>query len=255
MNSSSGPTAVIGLIPARWASSRFPGKPLHPLHGKPLIQHVFERASQCKGLADLAIATDDSRISEVAKGFGAKVILTSSEHPTGTDRLAEAARDFPEASHFINIQGDEPLIEPTLIDQLAQVLAADADLEMVTAASLIKEENQIADPNIVKVVVAQSGNALYFSRSPIPFVREPGRAPHHRHIGIYGYRADFLQTFIKLPPSPLEESESLEQLRALDNGARIHVVMTDHEAIGLDTPEQVSLLERLLKPDSDQQTP
>ena len=123
------------------------------------------------------------------------------------------------------------------------------------AASLIKEENQIADPNIVKVVVAQSGNALYFSRSPIPFVREPGRAPHHRHIGIYGYRADFLQTFIKLPPSPLEESESLEQLRALDNGARIHVVMTDHEAIGLDTPEQVSLLERLLKPDSDQQTP
>lgn len=246
MNTSSKTSQIIGIIPARWASSRFPGKPLFHLCGKPLLQHVYERASACQKLSAIVIATDDERIQEAAKGFGSRVVMTSSDHPTGTDRIAEAAASYPDATHFINIQGDEPLIEPSLVDELASLLAHDSGIDLITAASPLKESAQLQDPNIVKVILNAKNDALYFSRAPIPYPRDPQAAQPLRHIGLYGYRADFLQNFVTWPPAPLELAESLEQLRALHHGARIQVVLTDHEAIGLDTPEQVSLLETLL---------
>lgn len=247
MNASTETPQIIGVIPARWASTRFPGKPLFHLCGKPLLQHVFERASQCQKLDAIVVATDDERIKEAAEAFGATVAMTSAEHPTGTDRIAEAAAQFPHATHLINIQGDEPLIEPTLIDQLADLLAADSGIDLITAASPIKDPAQLHDPNIVKVVLNAKNDALYFSRAPIPYPRADDLVQPLRHIGLYGYRADFLRNFVTWPPAPLELAESLEQLRALHHGARIQVVLTDHEAIGLDTPEQVSLLESLLE--------
>ncbi|MDP0490023.1 MAG: 3-deoxy-manno-octulosonate cytidylyltransferase [Verrucomicrobiota bacterium JB023] len=238
---------IIGIIPARWDSSRFPGKPLHPLLGKPLLQHVVERASQCQKLAGLLVATDDERIAEAAKSYGVAVAMTSRDHPTGTDRIAEAAGADPAASYFINIQGDEPLIDPSLVDELAGNLSADPSIDMITAASPIRDETQFQDPNIVKVVLNGSQDALYFSRSPIPYPRQGEEHLPLRHIGLYGYRADFLKTFVTWPPAPTEVIESLEQLRALHHGARIRVVLTEHEAIGLDTPEQVPHLEALLR--------
>lgn len=247
MKPASQTSQIVGVIPARWASSRFPGKPLFPLLGKPLLQHVFERASQCQRLNRLLVATDDLRIQKVAEGFGAEVVMTSPDHPTGTDRIAEAAALVPDATHLINIQGDEPLIDPLLVDQLAEIIAADSGIDLITAASTIQDASQLNDPNIVKVVLNAASDALYFSRSALPFPRNEGGPQPLRHIGLYGYRADFLKKFVTWPPAPLEIAESLEQLRALHHGARIRVVITDHEAIGLDTPEQVSLLESLLE--------
>jgi len=238
---------IIGIIPARWASSRFPGKPLHPLLGKPLLQHVFERATLCTELDELVIATDDDRIAALCESIGAKVIQTRSDHPTGTDRIAEAAEKCEAATHVINIQGDEPLLEPELVDTLARELRNNCDLPMITAGSSLDNPELIADPNIVKLVIDQHKNALYFSRSPIPFRRsEIPSLPTYRHLGIYGYQVDFLKHFITLPPSSLEIAEGLEQLRALENGALIRVHLTEHEAIGLDSPDQIPLIESLL---------
>lgn len=239
---------IIGILPARWGSTRFPGKPLHVLAGKPLIQHVWDRCQQCTRLDDVIVATDDDKIRDAVLAFGGKVVMTSSEHPTGTDRLAEAIRAFPQATHIVNIQGDEPLIDPELVDELAAALAADDSLDMVTAANpLDPQDPGVNDPNVVKVVTALDGAALYFSRSPLPFFRNPvDGLPVYRHKGIYGYRRSFLERFVTWPPSPLERAESLEQLRALENGARIKVLVTRDESIGLDTPEQASLIERLL---------
>ena len=240
-------TRIVGIIPARWASSRFPGKPLHPLLGKPLLQHVFERATLCTGLDELVIATDDDRIAALCKTMGAKVIQTRSDHPTGTDRIAEAAEQCEAATHVINIQGDEPLLEPALVDTLARELRNNCDLPMITAGSPLDNPELSADSNIVKLVIDRNQNALYFSRSPIPFRRsDTPSLPTYRHLGIYGYRVDFLRTFINLPPSPLEMAEGLEQLRALENNATIRVHLTEHEAIGLDSPDQVPLIESLL---------
>lgn len=210
------------------------------------MQHVFERASQCQRLSEVVIATDDERIAAAAESFGAAVVMTSPDHPTGTDRLAEAALQFPQASHFINIQGDEPLIEPQLVDELATLLGDDSGIDLITAASVIRDPAQLADPNIVKVVLNAASEALYFSRAPIPYARVSPSVPPLRHVGLYGYRADFLRKFVTWPPAPLEIAESLEQLRALHHGACIRVVMTDHEAIGLDSPDQIPLIERLL---------
>ena len=238
---------IIGIIPARWASSRFPGKPLHPLLGKPLLQHVFERATLCSELDELVIATDDDRIAALCKTIGAKVIHTRSDHPTGTDRIAEAAQQCEAATHVINIQGDEPLLEPDLVDALARELRNNCDLPMITAGSSLDNPELIADPNIVKLVIDRNQNALYFSRSPIPFRRsDTPSLPTYRHLGIYGYQVDFLKHFINLPPSPLEIAEGLEQLRALENSATIRVHLTEHEAIGLDSPDQIPLIESLL---------
>lgn len=240
-------TYVLGIIPARWASTRFPGKPLHLIAGKPLIQHVWERCQECSNLDSIIVATDDARIAEVCQTFGAKVTMTSSDHPTGTDRIAEAAQAVPAATHIINIQGDEPLIEPSLIDELASVLLKDDQLEMATAANPIDDDTLMSDPNVVKCVLKLNGDALYFSRSPLPYQRsESPQLSCYRHKGIYAYRTDFLQQFVQWEPSPLELAESLEQLRALENNARINVIITDDTSGGIDTLEQANELEVFL---------
>ena len=236
---------VIGIIPARWGSTRFPGKALHPIAGKPLVQHVWDRCLRCQHLADLAIATDDDRIREAAEAFGARICMTSDQHPTGTDRLAEAIEAFPDATHAINIQGDEPLIDPALVDQLAVTLGEEPGLPMITAAHALDKSEEQNDPNIVKVVLDLKGDALYFSRSRIPYARQPG-GPVYRHLGLYGYARDFLSRYLSWPPAPLERSEQLEQLRALENGARIRVIITDTPAIGVDTPEQAVQVENII---------
>ena len=243
---------VVGIIPARWGSSRFPGKPLHKICGKPLIQHVWERCQEARALDATIIATDDDRIASAASQFGAEVAMTAPEHPSGTDRIAEAARSCPEATHVINVQGDEPLISPDLIDQLATRLAGNSKISMITAANPLKVLKDREDSNIVKVVLNQHGEALYFSRSPIPFQRpaqhqDHSATPYFRHKGIYGFTREFLLQFVRWDPSPLELAEQLEQLRALENGTRIQVVITDDESIGVDTPEQAGVVSDLIR--------
>ncbi len=199
-------------------------------------------------LDEVLVATDDERIRDAVSAFGGKVAMTSPDHPTGTDRIAEAACSVPAATHIINIQGDEPLIDPALIDALAAAMIADPSLDMATAANpLDPSDPAIQDPNVVKVATALDGRALYFSRSPLPFFRNsvPG-LPVLRHKGIYAYQRSFLERFITWPPSPLETAESLEQLRALENGASIKVLITSDTSPGVDTPEQALEIERLL---------
>lgn len=238
---------VAGIIPARWGSSRFPGKPLHSLLGKSLISHVLERLSSCQDLDVVLVATDDKRIEEEARSCGAEVVMTSSHHSTGTDRIAEALESFPSIQHVVNIQGDEPLVSPSLVDLMATSLKNDKEIAMITAASPITDPTQLDDPNIVKVVLDNRDNALYFSRSPLPFDRSQNASSAPlRHMGLYGYQRTFLQKFVAWPEGRLERAEQLEQLRALENGARIRVVITNHDSIGLDTPEQVPQLEALL---------
>lgn len=196
---------------------------------------------------ELIVATDDDRIIELCEAIEARVIRTRADHPTGTDRIAEAADALDDATHVINIQGDEPLLDPALVDTLAKTLRDDLTLPMITAASPVTEDALICDSNVVKVTISGNGNALYFSRSPIPFRRDlTTQIPTYRHLGIYGYRTDFLRHFVSLPPSALEICEGLEQLRALEDGACIRVHITEHEAIGLDSPDQVPLIESLL---------
>lgn len=240
-------SSVFCFIPARWASTRFPGKSLHPLAGKPLIQHVWERCRQCEEVDRVIVATDDRRIEAVARDFGAEVCLTRTDHPTGSDRIAEAAALYEECSHVINVQGDEPLIEPGLVDTLARRIRDDAALPMVTAASPLSDQAAIDNPNIVKVVLNKRREALYFSRSVIPRGRNrhPG-SPWYRHQGIYGYSKAFLLQYVRWEPTPLELTEQLEQLRALENGATIAVVLTEDDAIGVDTPEQALEVEKLM---------
>jgi 3-deoxy-manno-octulosonate cytidylyltransferase (CMP-KDO synthetase) len=239
---------ILGVLPSRWGSTRFPGKPLHLIAGKPLIQHVWERCQQCSWLDEILVATDDERIRAAVIAFGGKAVMTSPDHPTGTDRIAEAVRAVPQATHIVNIQGDEPLIDPALIDRLAAAMAGDPSLDMATAANpLDPADPAVQDPNVVKVVTALDGRALYFSRSPLPFFRNavPG-LPVLRHKGIYAYSRGFLERFVTWPPSPLEQAESLEQLRALENGAAIKVLITDDASPGVDTLEQALEIERIL---------
>jgi 3-deoxy-manno-octulosonate cytidylyltransferase (CMP-KDO synthetase) len=245
---SSGKHLTLGIIPARWASTRFPGKPLHLIAGKPLVQHVWERCKQCVNLDRSIIATDDQRIFDAANEFGAEAVMTSENHPTGTDRIAEAVAGIPDANYVINIQGDEPLIDPSLIDDLATTLHQDSGIAMATAANVISEDSLMHDPNVVKCVLKKNGDALYFSRSPLPYRRQDSPSLKlYRHKGIYAYRRDFLEKFVTWPPSPLELAESLEQLRALENNARIKVLITDDESPGVDTPEQALQIEDLLR--------
>lgn len=237
------PFRCLIVIPARYASTRFPGKPLHPIAGKPLVQHVWERGCQARLAAGVVIATDDERIADAARAFGAAVAMTRGDHPSGTDRLAEVAAAFPDATHFLNVQGDEPLINPALLDQLIAVQHADPLLPMITAAAPLASAEDIANPNIVKVVMTRAADALYFSRSPIPHARQPAALPFYRHLGLYGYSREFLLQFVVWPPSPLETTECLEQLRALENGARIRLVITEDDSPGVDTPEQAAAVE------------
>jgi 3-deoxy-manno-octulosonate cytidylyltransferase (CMP-KDO synthetase) len=238
---------VVGLIPARYASKRFPGKALADLHGKPLLQHVVERAGQAKCLSEVVVATDDGRIAEAVRRFGGQVRLTAATHPSGTDRIAEVARDLT-CDLVVNIQGDEPLIIPAEIDAAVAPLLGDSTILMGTLACPLALE-QAADPNAVKVVVGANGFALYFSRAPIPYLRDGhagGPSPYLLHIGLYVYRREILLRLAGLAPTPLEERERLEQLRALEHGVRIRVVMTDHPSIGVDTPEDLERVRRMM---------
>ena len=236
---------VAVVIPARYGSTRFPGKPLFKIAGKPLLQHVWERCGKARGVTAIIIATDDMRIAEAAFDFGAEVSMTSPKHRSGTDRCAEVAKRLRGFSHIVNVQGDEPLIDPALISRLAKTLTADRAIDMITAANAFGSDEDAGNPNAVKVVLDRAGNALYFSRSVIPFAR--GGSPRYlRHQGIYGYSAKFLLQFVKWKPGALEQCEQLEQLRALENGARIRVLLTKSASLGVDAPEDAALVERLL---------
>jgi 3-deoxy-manno-octulosonate cytidylyltransferase (CMP-KDO synthetase) len=218
-----------------------------PLLGKPLVQHVWERARQAGRLADLVVATDDDRIAKVVAGFGGRVVMTSPAHPSGTDRLAEVARSRP-AAIYVNIQGDEPLLDPLDIDTLVDGLAADPDAPMGTLAVPLEDAHAAEDPNTVKVVCDASGRALYFSRARIPFPRNPAPgAPWRRHVGIYAYRKEMLLEFAGWPPTPLERMEGLEQLRALERGRTIRVFPGRGRYLGVDTPEDVIAVQTALR--------
>ncbi len=225
------------MIPARFASSRFPGKSLAIIAGKPMLQHVYERASQARYLSKLIIATDDERIYKAARAFGAAVVMTRADHLSGTDRVAEAASGDT-ASVIVNIQGDEPLIDPSAIDAATLALLDDPDVPMATLKKAIEDPREINDPNVVKVVTNLAGDAIYFSRCAIPYEREGpssrdnGRSVHYKHLGLYVYQRDFLLAYSGLPVGPLERMERLEQLRALENGHRIRVVETEYESSG-----------------------
>jgi 3-deoxy-manno-octulosonate cytidylyltransferase (CMP-KDO synthetase) len=241
---------ILGIIPARYGSSRFPGKPLALIAGKPLIQHVVERCQRASSLVEVVVATDDTRIWEVAQNF-CRAEMTSPDHPSGSDRIAEVAARCP-CDAVLNIQGDEPLIAPAVIDAVAGALAR---AEMSTAATLINHPEDLDNPNVVKVVVSSSGRALYFSRRTIPYVRDAARRsateqlaafPFLKHLGIYGYKRESLLRLIKFPVSPLEQAEKLEQLRALENGIPIAVVKVKYDSIGVDVPADVKRVEELL---------
>jgi 3-deoxy-manno-octulosonate cytidylyltransferase (CMP-KDO synthetase) len=239
------------MIPARYASSRFPGKALHPIAGRPLIEHVIDRCQQASSLAEVLVATDDRRIAAVAERM-CRVEMTRPEHPSGTDRIAEVAARL-ECGAVINIQGDEPLIDPAVIDAVASALA---DAEMSTAAAPLRNQLEYDNPNVVKVVVALSGRALYFSRRTIPYLREHAWEsksvqvagfPFLKHLGIYGYRRETLLRLVRFPVSALESAEKLEQLRALEHGIPIAVVTVEYHGLGVDVPEDVARVEALLK--------
>ncbi len=231
------------MIPARYQSSRFPGKALALLAGKPILQHVYERSLQARTLSQVVIATDDPRIHECARAFGAPARMTRDDHPSGTDRVAEVA-ESDDAQVVVNIQGDEPLIDPQAIDAAARCLIEDATLPMGTLKKRIENPDEIVNANVVKVVCDHRGNAIYFSRSPIPYHRADG-AVYYKHIGLYVYRRDFLLGYSSMPVGPLERVECLEQLRALENGYPIRVVETEYESLGVDTPEDLEYVARL----------
>jgi 3-deoxy-manno-octulosonate cytidylyltransferase (CMP-KDO synthetase) len=237
---------AVGIIPARWSSTRFPGKPMHLIAGKPLLQHVWERCRKAKNLESVIIATDDIRVAKTAFDWGAEVTLTSRKHQSGTDRVAEVARKTKQFAFIINIQGDEPLIDPFLIDRLIEKLRSDPEIDIVTAAHSFENPADAFSPHQVKVVVDASGRALYFSRAAIPFPRNPSKIKYFRHQGIYGFRRDSLLQFVKCKRGPLERAESLEQLRALENGVNVHVLLTRHGSPGVDTPADAEALERKL---------
>ena len=242
---------IVGIVPARYASTRFPGKSLALIAGKPLIQHVVERCQQAKSLGEIIVATDDPRIAAVAKKF-CRVEMTRPEHPSGTDRIAEAVARC-DCDAVVNIQGDEPLMDPAVIDAVAGALAQN---EMATAATPVKNPAEYDNPNVVKVVVNAAGRALYFSRRTIPYLREAASGsvseqlaafPFLKHLGIYGYRRETLLRLVKFPVSPLEAAEKLEQLRALENGIPMAVVKVAYDSVGVDAPEDVERVEVILK--------
>jgi 3-deoxy-manno-octulosonate cytidylyltransferase (CMP-KDO synthetase) len=235
---------AVGIIPARWASTRFQGKPLHLIADKPLLRHVWERCRQARSLDSLIIATDDMRIANSAFQWGAEVALTSPDHQSGTDRIAEVARRTKEFTLIINIQGDEPLVDPRLIDRLVGKLRSDREIKIVTAAHPFQNPTDASSPHQVKVVIDLCSNALYFSRFAIPFSRNrTAHVTYLRHQGIYGFRRATLLQFVKWKSTPLERAESLEQLRALENGVKVHVLITKHGSPGVDTLADAKALE------------
>ena len=236
---------VLCVIPARYASTRLPGKPLADIAGKPMICRVYEAASGAKRLAGVVAAVDDSRVYDAVVSNGGKAIMTRPDHATGTDRLAEVAEAYSDMDVIINVQGDEPLIDPELIDALALEFEKDPELCMATVRTPMHSEEEMKNPNNVKVVADKNGYALYFSRSLMPYPRENTGCTVYKHIGIYAYRRDFLLGYAKLPQTPLEQTESLEQLRALENGYRIKVIDTDKKFVGVDTAEDLAEVNRI----------
>ena len=241
---------VLGIVPARYASTRFPGKSLALIAGKPLIQRVVEQCQKAKSLSEVIVATDDQRIADVAKKF-CRAEMTHTDHPSGTDRIAEVAAKIS-CDAVVNIQGDEPMIDPSVIDTVVLALA---NCEMSTAATRIKNPAELDNPNVNKVVVSAAGRALYFSWRTIPYLREAASRsvkeqlaafPFLKHLGIYGYRRETLLRLVKFPVSPLENAEKLEQLRALENGIPIAVVQVDYDSVGVDMPEDVARVEKIL---------
>jgi 3-deoxy-manno-octulosonate cytidylyltransferase (CMP-KDO synthetase) len=242
---------VVGIIPARYASTRLPGKALKPILGKPMVQRVYERALLARRLNSLCVATDDERIARLVESFGGRAVMTSSDHPSGTDRLAEATRAM-DAEIVVNIQGDQPFLDPVMIDEAVQPLIDDPALPMSTLMHPVHRPEDLQDPAVVKVVLDLAGNALYFSRSLIPYPRQAGSHTVYEHVGLYVYRRDFLQKLARLPPTPLEKIESLEQLRVLENGFRLRVIETkcyDHAFSGfsVDTEEDLVRAEAMLR--------
>ena len=239
-----------GIIPSRFGSSRFPGKPLAMLAGKPLVAWVVEAVRKAKTLDEVLVATDDERIVKAVEAHGGRAVMTPSDLPSGTDRIACAAGDFADDDILVNIQGDEPLIDPNLIDELALKLKTDSKWSMATAVTPIRSAADFAAKTVVKVVLDRDGGALYFSRAPIPCDRdhEPDLSGglFVRHLGIYAYRGEFLRKYIAEPPCALEKTEKLEQLRALWMGAKIAVVKTEDEGVGVDTPEDAERVARIL---------
>jgi 3-deoxy-manno-octulosonate cytidylyltransferase (CMP-KDO synthetase) len=244
---------TLAVIPARYDSTRFPGKPLAPLAGKPMVQHVVERVRQAARVGRVLVATDDERIRRAVEEFGGEAVLTRREHRSGTERVAEVAAQSP-AAIYLNVQADEPLIDPAALDALVATLEDDPAVQVATLATLLAGVKDVMDPNVVKVVADFDANALYFSRAPIPWVREPaaGAAPavvtprHFKHLGVYAFRRAALLEFPTLPPGELERVEQLEQLRWLENGWRIRVTETASDAIGVDVPEDLARVEKLL---------
>ena len=238
---------AIGIIPARWKASRFEGKILAMIAGKPLIQHVWERAKESHLLEDLIIATDSEKVIKAAESFGGKAVYTSKDQPSGTDRIAEVVNPI-EVEIIVNIQGDEPLMHYSMIDGLVRALDEEKSTPMATVIKKISDKSELENPNVVKVAVDKDGYALYFSRYPIPYLRDNDKSHvFYKHIGIYAYTKDFVFTYTNLPRSPLEDAEKLEQLRVLENGYRIKTIETDYDTIGVDTPEDLKKAEEAIK--------
>jgi 3-deoxy-manno-octulosonate cytidylyltransferase (CMP-KDO synthetase) len=249
--------SIIAIIPARYGSTRFPGKALALIEGKPMVQWVYQRTKRSRLVTRVIVATDDERIRKAVSEFGGEAVMTSSDHPTGTDRIAEVAGALA-CDIVVNVQGDEPLIHPDMIDEALAPLVHDASIPMGTVCKKIEENSEAVDPNVVKVVFDKNGFALYFSRAPIPWDRDRWAGKHslkdldgadsmYKHIGLYVYRRDFLLRYAKMPQTPLEAVEKLEQLRALESGHRIKTVVTEHESFGVDIPGDLSKILHLLK--------
>jgi 3-deoxy-manno-octulosonate cytidylyltransferase (CMP-KDO synthetase) len=245
------PRKILGVIPARYASSRFPGKALARIDSRTIIEHVYERVSMARYLGTVLIATDDERILEEARRFGARAVMTRADHASGTDRVAEVASAFEDAELVVNIQGDEPLIDPNAIDAAVLPLLDEPSIPMGTLKKRIEIPREIADPNVVKVVTNRFENAVYFSRAAIPFGRDAAQdtrpVAYYKHVGLYVYRRDFLLRYPDLPVGPLERTEKLEQLRALENGFTIRVVETDYESMGVDTPADLEYVREMFR--------
>jgi len=251
------PPQIVAVIPARYDATRLPGKPLADIAGHPMIEHVYRRSASARGVDAVVVATDDERIAAAVRQFGGIATMTSPAHRSGTDRIAEVAAQLS-CEIVLNVQGDEPLLEPEVIEAVIAPLVADPMLDMATVCVPISDRSDYDDPNVVKVVTDRGGRALYFSRAPIPYIRGgaleggpydgvgAGFSRPHIHLGLYGYRRTFLLKFATLPQTPLERAESLEQLRALENGYRIHTVETTHDSIGVDTPEDLERVRRQL---------
>ena len=241
------PPQIVAVIPARYASSRLPGKPLADIAGQPMIEHVYRRAADTPGVDAVIVATDDERICDAVEAFGGRAQLTSSKHQSGTDRLAEVAAGLT-CDLVVNVQGDEPLIEPSTIDDAIAPFRTDRELQMTTLRRRIEDLSELENPNVTKMVVDRDGYALYFSRAAIPHTREGcPPAPAWRHIGVYVYRRECLLRLTSLPPTAMERAEALEQLRAIEYGIRIKAIETAHDSIGVDTPEDLARVRQLAR--------